>query len=106
MVRHLGVFEFKKDVTNDDIEHCFSELMKMVGVVPGLVSMEHGPYKSAEGLNDGFTHGFIMTFDTEESRDNYLPHPFHLERVELIQPKLERLVVFDFNLVDSQSTTI
>ena len=39
-----------------------------------------------------------MTFDTPECRDAYLPHADHLKVVDLVQPRLERLVVFDFDV--------
>ena len=96
MTRHFGVFQFKSGVTEAKIEECFPTMQAMVGKVPGLLSMENGPYKSEEGLNDGFTHGFIMTFDSPESRDAYLPHPIHEVVKELVVPCLERAVVFDF----------
>jgi hypothetical protein len=96
MVRHYGVFQFKDGIDEEQRDLCFAEMMGMVGKIPGLLAMEHGPYDSTEGMNDGFTHGFIMTFDSLESRDAYLPHPEH-ERVKLIVvPCLERVVVFDF----------
>jgi hypothetical protein len=60
--------------------------------------MEHGPYESAEGLNDGFTHGFIMSFDTAANRDAYLPHPEHERVRDIVVPCLERVVVFDFEV--------
>lgn len=95
-VKHFGIFKFNPGVTDAQIEHCFSELSGMVGKIPGLLDMIHGPYKSDEGLNDGFTHGFIMTFDSAESRDAYLPHPIHEEVKNLVLPHLERVIVFDF----------
>ena len=95
--RHIALFQFKESVSDNQIENCFEALMDMVGKIPGLIKMEHGPYDSSEGLNDGYTHGFIMTFDSPESREAYLPHPIHEEVKDLIAPKLERLVVFDFN---------
>ncbi len=96
MVRHYGMFQFHPEVTPDQIDECFTEMCAMVGRIPGLLSMEHGPYDSPEGLNDGYTHGFVMTFDNGASRDAYLPHEEH-ERVKLIVvPRLARVVVFDF----------
>jgi hypothetical protein len=96
MVRHYGMFQFHPEITPEQIDECFTEMVGMVGRIPGLLSMEHGPYDSTEGLNDGFTHGFVMTFDTIASRDAYLPHPEH-ERVKLIVvPRLARVIVFDF----------
>ena len=106
MTRHFGVFQFKEGITEKQIEECFAEKRAMVGIIPGLLSMENGPYKSDEGLSDGYTHGFIMTFDSSESRDAYLPHPEHMKRVELVQPKLERLVVFDFDVTAGSSAKV
>jgi hypothetical protein len=98
MVYHYGTFVFKQGVTPAQINQCFAEMRGMVGKIPGLLSMQHGVYQSDEGLNDGFTHGFVMTFDTPQSRDRYLPHPEH-ERVKLIVvPNLDRVMVFDFTV--------
>lgn len=98
MVRHFGVFQFKETVTEEQIVHCFKTMKEMVGQIPGLLDMEHGLYNSPEGMNDGFTHGFVMTFDTLTSRDAYLPHPVHELAKEIVVPKLERVVVFDFEV--------
>jgi hypothetical protein len=98
MVRHFGMFQFKDGVTSSEIDDCFTQMKGMVGQIPGLLDMEHGPYESAEGLNDGFTHGFIMTFDTPANRDAYLPHPEHERVRDIVVPRLARVVVFDFEL--------
>ncbi len=98
MVRHFGMFQFKDGVTASHIDTCFQEMKGMIGRIPGLLDMEHGSYESGEGLNDGFTHGFIMSFDTAASRDAYLPHPEHERVKEIVVPCLERVVVFDFEV--------
>lgn len=97
-VKHYGVFQFKPEVTPEQIATCFREMCGMVGKIPGLLEMIHGPYDSAEGMNDGFTHGFIMTFESPEARDAYLPHPEHERVKEIVVPCLARVVVFDFNV--------
>jgi hypothetical protein len=95
MVKHFGVFKFKAAISEEQIEECFLTMMNMVEKIPGLLKMEYGPYNGNEGLNEDFTHGFIMTFDSPESRDAYLPHPLHEKVKELVVPRLERVVVFD-----------
>ena len=97
-VKHFGVFQFKDGTRPDEVDACFASMEQMVGRIPGLLDFAHGPYDSAEGLNDGFTHGFIMTFESPAARDAYLPHPVHEEVKLVVVPHLERLVVFDFNL--------
>jgi len=97
-VKHFGVFAFRPEVGPAEIATCFGEMAGMVGRIPGLIDFHHGPYESPEGLNDGFTHGFIMTFASSAARDAYLPHPEH-ERVKaIVVPRLARVLVFDFAL--------
>jgi len=96
-VKHFAVLQFKDQVTPDQVDECFRELASLVDRIPGLLDFQHGPYDSPEGLNDGFTHGFIMTFESPEARDAYLPHPEHERVKDLLVPRLERFVVFDFN---------
>ncbi|MDB4500895.1 Dabb family protein [Akkermansiaceae bacterium] len=97
-VKHYGCFQFKEGTTEDTIDQCFSTMGDMVGAIPGLLDFNCGPYDSDEGLNEGFTHGFIMTFESPEARDSYLPHPIHEEVKDVVVPHLERIVVFDFNM--------
>lgn len=96
MIRHYGMFQFHPEITPGQIDECFAEMSAMVGKIPGLLSVEHGPYDSPEGLNDGFTHGFVMSFDTAANRDIYLPHPEHERVKDIVVPRLARVMVFDF----------
>ena len=98
MVRHFGVFKFKENTSTIQIDECFSVMKNMVGKIDGLLDMEHGSYDSDEGLDAGFTHGFIMTFDTLASRDAYLPHPIHEDVKAAVVPHLEDIIVFDFKV--------
>ncbi len=98
MVRHFGVFKFKPEVTEQDIEQCFLTMKAMVGRIDGLLDMEYGPYNGDEGLNEDFTHGFLMTFISEQARDAYLPHPVHEEVKAFVVPKLDKVIVFDINV--------
>jgi len=96
MIRHFGVFKFFPNVNQERIDECFAAMAGMVGKIDGLLDFEHGPYLSDEGLNDEFTHGFIMTFDSAESRDAYLPHHVHEAVKDIVVPCLEKVIVFDF----------
>jgi hypothetical protein len=39
-----------------------------------------------------------MTFNTSESRDAYLPHPVHESVKDIVVPRLERVIVFNFEV--------
>ena len=62
----------------------------------GFLSCTGGPYSSPEGLNQGYTHGLVMTFTDAAARDLYLKHPEHVEIKQSFLPDLEAVVAFDF----------
>ena len=95
-LRHVVLFKFKETATDADIktaEEAFSQLPKKIDVIKGF---EWGLNNSPEGINKGFTHCFFLTFDDEEGRDIYLPHPAHKAFGELITPFLEDVLVVDY----------
>jgi hypothetical protein len=98
MVRHVVLFQWKAGTSEATIAECFRELAALKGKIPGLQQFESGPYASPEGLNQGYTHGFIMTFADAASRNAYLPHPEH-ERVKgVVGPHLAQVIAFDFEV--------
>src|SRR4051794_39310672 len=69
VLRHVVAFKFKEGTSKEDIakvEEEFKALKKKIDVVR---SLEHGTNISPENLNKGFTHGWILTFDSKEDRD-------------------------------------
>ncbi|MCL4160783.1 UNVERIFIED_CONTAM: hypothetical protein GTU68_034396 [Idotea baltica] len=57
---------------------------------------EWGTNNSPEGLDQGFTHIFTLTFDSEEGREVYLPHPAHKAFGEGLGPILDKVLVLDY----------
>jgi hypothetical protein len=100
MIHHLVVLRIKKDAKPAQITRVFAELDGLKKKIPGILSFAGGPYSSPEGLNRGFTHGFVMTFRDSAARDGYLPHPEHEKVKERILPLLDGgldgVVAFDF----------
>lgn len=100
MIHHLVLFKIKKSATPQQIARMFADLAGLKAKVPGLLSFAGGAYASPEGLNQGYTHGFAMTFRDAVARDVYLPHPEHEKVKATILPLLEGglagVVAFDF----------
>lgn len=97
-VKHVGLFKFKEGTSEEQINKMLDEILDLSESVPGIEDYVAGTNNSPEGLNKGFTHGFVMTFADTAARDAYLPHPEH-ERVKaLVLPHLEDVVVFDFEV--------
>ena len=101
MMHHLVVLKIKKNTRPAQVTRMFAELDGLKKKIPGLLSFAGGPYSSPEGLNQGFTHGFAMTFKDGPARDGYLTHPEHVKVKELILPLLEGgldgVIAFDFS---------
>lgn len=95
VVRHIVLFQFKDSVPNtevDAISDAFNQLPEKIDVI---TSLESGTNISPENLNQGYTHAFIVSFANENDRDLYLPHPAHKAFVEMIDGKLQQVLVFD-----------
>jgi hypothetical protein len=83
-VRHMVVFKFKPTATPAQIQQVTDALRALKGKIPGIVSFEHGVNNSPEKKNIGFTHAFLITFESAAARDAYLPHPEHKKFGELL----------------------
>ncbi len=99
-LRHIVLFKFKPEVTPaqlDEINRAFQDLKRHI---PQVKDFERGLNNSPEGLNKDFTHGYLVSFATEEDRAAYLPHPEHLKFVALLGGKLDEAFVFDYWVVE------
>ena len=96
MIRHVVLFQWKPGTSEAKIAEIFRELAALKGEIAGLQQFEGGPYSSPEGLNQNYTHGFIMTFADAAARNAYLPHPEHERVKEVVGPHLQAVVAFDF----------
>jgi hypothetical protein len=76
-VKHVVLLRFKPGTSVKQVAEVFSALDGLRQQIAGILDFSGGPYSSPEGLHKGFTHGFIMTFADEASRNGYLTHPDH-----------------------------
>jgi hypothetical protein len=95
-LRHVVLFAFKDDASADQVDAIVTGFADLPGAIPGIVAYEWGTNVSPEGLNDGFTHCFTLTFASNEDRDAYLVHPVHQQFVQKLLPSLERSLVLDY----------
>jgi len=81
-----------------------ADFASLASTVPSVQSLEHGPNVSPEGLGDGFTHCFVVTFAGVVERDAYLVDPVHLAFVERFTPTLEKILVVDYETSSPQGS--
>jgi len=99
-VKHVVLLRFKPETPAPVIKEIFGALAGLKEEIPGILDFSGGAYSSHEGLNKGFTHGFVMTFADEASRNAYLPHPAHevvkAQIWKVLDGGLDGVVAFDW----------
>ncbi|CAM4412878.1 Dabb family protein [Zobellia roscoffensis] len=96
LLRHVVLFKFKPETSKEDIKKVEDAFTALPSKIPQIVGYEWGLNNSPEGLNDGFTHCFFLTFNSEEDRAIYLPHPDHKAFGEVLGPHLGGVLVVDY----------
>ena len=89
-------FKFKDDATQNAIQRVENAFAALPNQIDTIRSFEWGTNNSPEKHDDQFTHCFMVTFDSEEGREQYLPHPDHMNFVEVLKPVLDKVRVLDF----------
>ncbi len=95
-LRHAVYFKFKSDAEPQqiaEVEQAFAALPAKIDSIKGFEwgkNLQPGPY------DGGFTHCFLLTFDSEAGRAEYLPHPDHQAFGKLLRPILEQVRVLDY----------
>ena len=93
---HVVAFKFKDGTSKDDIKKIEDAFRALKTKIPQVQKLTWGLNNSPEGFNKGFTHAWILTFNSEEDRNAYLAHPDHKEFGKLLAPYLADAFVFDF----------
>ena len=96
-LRHVVLFKFKDTASPNDIAKIEREFRALATTkVPQVRSFESGTHVGKERFNQGYTHGFLLTFDNEEDRDTYMAHDDHKAFVRLQQGIVDQKIVLAF----------
>jgi hypothetical protein len=95
-LRHVVMFKFKETSSAADVKKVEDAFHGLKGKIKQIKAYEWGTNNSPEGLDNGFTHVFFVTFSSEEDRAIYLPHPDHKAFVEVLKPHLDKVMVLDY----------
>jgi hypothetical protein len=96
MLRHVVLFKFKESSTPEDVKTIEDAFRALPSKIKEIKGYEWGLNNSPENLNQGFTHCFFLTFNSEEGRAAYLPHPAHKAFGALLGPHLDKVLVVDY----------
>lgn len=96
VLRHVVMFKFKDGTAESDIQKVVDAFRGLKTKIPEVAGFEYGTNNSPEGLDNGFTHCFFLTFKSEADRGVYLPHPAHKAFVDVLKPHLDKVQVIDY----------
>ncbi|EME89450.1 uncharacterized protein MYCFIDRAFT_28677 [Pseudocercospora fijiensis CIRAD86] len=103
-ILHIVLFEFSPTATDIQIKDICTRMLSLsqtclhpTSNLPYVKSYGGGKDTSPEGLQGGFSHGFVSEFQNEEDREFYLERdPVHLEFVKSLEGIVVNVRVVDF----------
>lgn len=96
VLRHVVLFGFKESSKPEEVQAVIDAFIALPSQISEIKGFEWGTNSSPEGLNQGLTHAFTLTFHSNADRDAYLPHPAHKAFGGIVGPHLEKVTVVDY----------
>ena len=96
--RHIVIFQFKANASAEKVRGVVEAFKALPSKLPAIQAFEWGTNVSPEGLDQGFTHIFTLSFASKEALEKqYLHEPAHQEFVAMLGGVLEKALVLDYN---------
>jgi len=96
MLRHVVLFAWKPETPPEVVRKIEQTMGALRAKIPEIAQYEWGTDVSVQGLAQGFTHCFVVSFASEQDRDTYQVHPDHKAFIALSAPHREKLMTFDY----------
>ena len=97
LLRHIVMVQFKEETGSDKIKALEAQFAALEDKIETIIDYEWGLASTAEkGLDQGFTHCFVVTFKDKSGLEVYLPHQAHQDFVKVFKPEIEKLLVLDY----------
>ena len=95
-LKHAVLFKFKDGASEEEIRAVEEGLAGLPAQIDAIKAFEWGINNSPETHDQGFTHCFLFTFDSEEGLKEYADHAAHLAEARKLLPKMDKIRVIDF----------
>lgn len=94
MIFHTVLLDLKPETTAEEINVALEHVRALQQKIPGITGVSAGANLNS-GNNQGYTHGFLLIFDTAEHFQAYAPHPDHQPVSQELQQICQRIIDFD-----------
>jgi len=95
-LRHTVFFKFKEGTSEADIANVEKAFAELPNQIEEIKAFEWGINNSPEGKEDGFTHCFLLSYDSAEDLATYDAHEAHQEFKGILGPVLDEVRVLDY----------
>lgn len=96
LLRHVVIFKFNDSSSANDVQHVAETFYSLKKSTPLIKDMEWGINNSPEHYNQGFTHCFILSFESEKDLADYQNDPNHKAFQNVLKPHMEKVFVIDY----------
>lgn len=96
VLRHVVFFGFNPDLSAQQVKVIEDAFSALPSQIEEIKAYEWGTDCSPEGLQQGHTHCFFVTFHSEADRDAYLIHPAHKAFGEVLNGNATAVTVIDY----------
>jgi len=96
LLRHIVLFKFKDETSSVEMKKIQESFMDLSRKIHEIQDMEWGINISPENFHQGFTHCFILSFESKEDLAQYQINPDHLEFQKILIPAMEKVFVVDY----------
>ena len=100
VLRHVVLSKFKDTTTPEQIKQIEEGFAALPEKIDLIHDYEWGTDVSVQGLSEGYTHCFLVTFLSEADRDAYLPHPVHQDFSAIMGPQIDKILVVNYWTVE------
>lgn len=95
-LRHVVLFGWKAGADTAAISQVVTAFKALPGKIKTIKRFEWGVNNSPENLNQGLSYCFLVTFDSEKDRNDYIVNPDHKAFTQLLPGILEKVTVVDY----------
>jgi 6-phosphogluconolactonase (cycloisomerase 2 family) len=96
VIKHIVHLKYKDDATKAQVDEAVKAFVALKNKIPSIAGFEWGLNDSTEGHTKGLIHTFVITFNDEHAREQYLFHDAHLALLKKYAPFFADAVVMDY----------